>query len=378
MAKYRKISTHIWNDEKVRDMSDSAKFALVFILTHPHMGPLGAIRANTPGLAHELGWSSRKFAKTFSEITDKGIARYDAKASLIWFPNFLKHNPPESPNVVTSWAGSFEDLPECDLRNDIFSAACAHANARGASFREAFEKAFGMPSRSLPDTLPEGFGEPFPKGMPNQEQEQDKDINTGGEGYCAHAHVATSVPETPLPKDGASSSPQSEPVGPKKTDSPSKGTPEWRAFLSCWEVYPVKQAQEDAWREWMRLKQNRTLAQAWEIRDAILNMTANDSRWLRGKVPKFSNWLRGKSWNDEPYIEPPDIASGQTASSPRALALSGSTRPVARTQYQKGRQDMEDIAGFLMNAERRISNGDKSENSNGAGKNGACLPATTV
>ena len=175
MAKYRKISTHIWNDDKVRDMSDNAKLALLFILTHPHMTPLGAIRANIPGLAHELGWSSRRLTKTLSEVFDKGIARYDDRAPLMWFPNFLKHNPPESPNVVTSWAGSFEDLPECELRNDIFSAACAHANARGASFREAFEKAFGISSERLPGTLSEGFGEPFPKGMPNQEQEQEQE-----------------------------------------------------------------------------------------------------------------------------------------------------------------------------------------------------------
>ena len=57
--------------------------------------------------------------------------------------------------------------------------------------------------------------------------------------------------------------------GPQKTDAPSKGTPEWAVFLSCFGVYPVKQGQEEAWREWMRLKGNGTLAQAWEIRDAI-------------------------------------------------------------------------------------------------------------
>ena len=225
MAKYRKISTHIWNDEKVRDMSDSAKFALVFILTHPHMGPLGAIRANIPGLAHELGWSSRKFAKTFSEITDKGIARYDAKASLIWFPNFLKHNPPESPNVVTSWAGSFEDLPESELRNDIFSAACAHANARGASFREAFEKAFGISSERLPDTLPgtlsEGFGEPFPKGMPNQEQEQKqkKYINT--------------PPHPPLGGERNEEAPPTSPAAKRKARNPTGNSlPELRQGIA--------------------------------------------------------------------------------------------------------------------------------------------------
>ena len=47
--------------------------------------------------------------------------------------------------------------------------------------------------------------------------------------------------------------------GPARTDAPGKGTPEWTAFLSCWDVYPVRQGQEEAWREWMRLKRNGTL-----------------------------------------------------------------------------------------------------------------------
>lgn len=47
--KYRKISPCIWNDAKVRELSDKGKLALLFLLTHPHMTPLGAIRANAPG-----------------------------------------------------------------------------------------------------------------------------------------------------------------------------------------------------------------------------------------------------------------------------------------------------------------------------------------
>ena len=50
MMKYRKISPCIWNDAKVRELSDKGKLALLFLLTHPHMTPLGAIRANAPGL----------------------------------------------------------------------------------------------------------------------------------------------------------------------------------------------------------------------------------------------------------------------------------------------------------------------------------------
>ena len=76
-----------------------------------------------------------------------------------------------------------------------------------------------------------------------------------------------------------------EPDGPAKTDAPSRGHPQWPAFLSCFGVYPVQQGQEAAWREWMRLHGNGTLAPAFVIREAILRLTAEDSRWKRGMAP---------------------------------------------------------------------------------------------
>lgn len=71
----------------------------------------------------------------------------------------------------------------------------------------------------------------------------------------------------------------------------------------CWQVYPVHQGREEAWCEWMRLWGNRTLAEPWVIRDAILRMAAEDTRWRRGKVPKMARWLAGKGWDDEPFVE---------------------------------------------------------------------------
>ena len=89
-----------------------------------------------------------------------------------------------------------------------------------------------------------------------------------------------------------------------KTDAPSKGHPQWPGFLSCWDVYPVKQGKEAAWREWMRLHEDGTLAPAYAIRESILRLNAEDSRWRRGMAPKMDKWLYGKGWEDEPYMPP--------------------------------------------------------------------------
>lgn len=78
----------------------------------------------------------------------------------------------------------------------------------------------------------------------------------GGDASCADGETGskampdcgqdTAAVAGPVP-EGRGRSPC--PDGPAKTDAPSKGHPEWRAFLSCWELWPVKQGQEEAWRE---------------------------------------------------------------------------------------------------------------------------------
>lgn len=347
MARYRKISPCIWNDAKVRGLSDKGKLALFLLLTHPNMTSLGALRANLPGLACELGWKTSVFARAFRELLDCGMARQDADAQLIWFPKFLRHNAPESPNVVRGWAAAFEELPECPLKLDVLAGAWATLAAFGEGFRDAFREVFGeilpkpceKPSASLPESLSEGFRKPCPNQEQEQEQEQEQkktpspltssrkpDTTRRGEEHGpaaqpvmasgkACAGVDARLAET-LPETAAEDRPAPRRQGPPRTDCPGKGHPQRAAFLSCWQVYPVKQGEEEAWREWMRLYANGTLEQPHVIRDKILELTACDSRWQRGKIPTFARWLNGKRWNDEPFTEnglPPAESAAQTA-----------------------------------------------------------------
>lgn len=139
------------------------------------------------------------------------------------------------------------------------------------------------------------------------------------------------------------------PAGPVKTDAPSKGHPEWPAFLSCWELWPVKQGQEEAWCEWMRLHNNGTLAPCYVIREAIARLLAEDSRWARGMVPRMAKWLHGKGWNDEPYMQPGQ-GNGADVVSP------GNT-PRAPTEFQKRQQEARGMAAAALaarNSERKI------------------------
>jgi hypothetical protein len=156
MGKYRKVDPRIWNDKKFNKLSDRGKLAFFFILTHPHMTALGAMRASIPGLASEIGWTEKAFREAFKEALAKGMLKHDKKASFVWLPNFLKYNKPESPNVIKSWVASLDYLPECRLKSELIQQV--------KDFMKALPKAFG-------EALPEAFR----KTMPNHEQEQEQE-----------------------------------------------------------------------------------------------------------------------------------------------------------------------------------------------------------
>ena len=98
MGRYRKIDTRIWNDAKFDSMSTNGKLVFLFLLTHPNMTSLGAMRATMPGLASELGWTTEAFRETFRESSIRGLVEHD-EMYFVFLPNFLKYNKPEVPNA---------------------------------------------------------------------------------------------------------------------------------------------------------------------------------------------------------------------------------------------------------------------------------------
>ncbi|WP_430735150.1 hypothetical protein [Halodesulfovibrio aestuarii] len=139
--RYRKISVCIWNDAKFMALSNDAKLIVFFMLTHPDLTQLGALRANVPGLACELSMELEAFTKGFEEVLAQGIVEHDGKL-LFWFPNFLRYNLPESPNVVKSWYYGFNELPESELRNTILIGVKSLVDGLSQGYREAFTKTF--------------------------------------------------------------------------------------------------------------------------------------------------------------------------------------------------------------------------------------------
>jgi len=165
MARYRKVSILIWNDEKFRKLSDDSKLLFIFLLTHPHMTSIGGMRATQAGIGSELGWDARRTSKAFAEPLAKGMAWIDESASCLILPNFIKHNPPENPNVITSWIAMFEQIPECEIRTRLFQRISEYGSTLEDKMRKAFERV--AECLSAPVATPEPF--PFPEPLPEPE-----------------------------------------------------------------------------------------------------------------------------------------------------------------------------------------------------------------
>ena len=157
-----------WGDEKFRRLTPippCGQGLWLFLITGPHTGPIpGLFRAGRAAMAEELGWEVEDFEEAFQEAFREGMVEADFKARVVWVPNAIRHNKPESPNVVKSWAAEFDLIPECPLKWKALEALKASIHALGESFAKAFDETFGKPS-----------GKPSRKAMPNQEQEQEQE-----------------------------------------------------------------------------------------------------------------------------------------------------------------------------------------------------------
>ena len=121
--KYRKVDPRVWGDERFRLLSDRGKLLFLCVLTHPHLTNLGGMRATPHGLGEELGWEPAEAREEFTTLLKTGLVRFDAKGPLVWLPNFLRYNPPESPNAVRSWSRALDLLPECAGLEEILRVA---------------------------------------------------------------------------------------------------------------------------------------------------------------------------------------------------------------------------------------------------------------
>lgn len=164
---YRKVEQRIWPDERFCELSERGKLLFLWFLTGPYTTPLpGLVAIGRAGAAEALGWLPetlpptlldevseqgsqqpllepflKPFLKVFAELESHQMARADWEARLVWLPNGFKHNPPANANVLKSWRGFWDMLPECPMKGEALQAL-ADALTELPKLKRCFEQVF--------------------------------------------------------------------------------------------------------------------------------------------------------------------------------------------------------------------------------------------
>jgi len=143
MSRYRKVHVRVWGDEKFRSLSapkPNGQTLWFFLMTGPHTGPIpGLFSAGEAALAESLGWTLKGFRRAWQEIESKGMAKADWTNRVIWLPNAIRYNPPESPNVVASWRAALDEIPDCELKNEASDYFFDRFEAQGSAYSIAWQ-----------------------------------------------------------------------------------------------------------------------------------------------------------------------------------------------------------------------------------------------
>ena len=233
MSRYRKVEVRTWGDEKFRALTPippCGQGLWLFLITGPHTSSIpGLFRAGRAAMAEELGWSVEAFDEAFGEAFAQGMLKADFKARVMWLPSAIKHNRPESPNVVKSWGREFDLIPECDLKREAFDTLKASIHALGEAFGKAFDEAFEKPSAKS-----------CVKTMPNQEQEQEQEQKIKDNALASSREPAADAAASP-----SRSRPKRKAEYPKPDAVSAEAWADWLAVRAAKRSGPVTAT---AWR----------------------------------------------------------------------------------------------------------------------------------
>ena len=145
---YRQLDAGLWGNAKFRSLSaapPNAQTLWIYLLTGEHtQGMPGLFNVGITAIAEVLEWPPEELRRALNELTERGMARVDERARVIYLPNALKHQPPHNLKHLQGWAKEYRRIPDCELKIIWLKALTAFAQDRGTLWIEALEAGFGV------------------------------------------------------------------------------------------------------------------------------------------------------------------------------------------------------------------------------------------
>ena len=142
-------------------LDDFERVVYFYAKTSPQSTSNGIYRMSTAVAVEDLGnVTATEFDFRLDRVCQAFHWRFDPATRVIWMPEWLVHNPPQSPNVCVSWRKLLANLPDCDLKFEAAQAVSQYLKALPKTFREAFG--------DLPKDLRNSKAQPLAKTEANQ------------------------------------------------------------------------------------------------------------------------------------------------------------------------------------------------------------------
>jgi len=178
---YNKVDRCLIRDPRFRSLSKEARDLWLYFLIAPDSKPCpGLIPVSIHTIIGDLQLSPFdeylvKIQDAIKELEERNWIKFDQNANLFLLRNALKHNPPESLNVIKNWEKHFREMPKCDLRDEwiVISYNFIKDIHPEKSWINTYLQVFEKYIEKLPEKftsrlngyLPEGLSEGIPEGL---------------------------------------------------------------------------------------------------------------------------------------------------------------------------------------------------------------------
>ena len=79
-----------------------------------------------------------EFQQRLAEVCQVYGWQFDPAVRVLWLPDWVERNPPQSPNVVASWVKLLRNVPDCAIKFDAIATITDHLKDMPEAFRKPF------------------------------------------------------------------------------------------------------------------------------------------------------------------------------------------------------------------------------------------------
>jgi hypothetical protein len=127
-------------DANFQELDNDHRAVWLYCKVSPQSTSIGLYRLSTALAVEDLhNITASEFDARLITVCDLYGWRIDGVTRVLWIPDWLEKNPPQSPNVVTSWVKLLSNVPDCDLKFEAIAAMGEYLKGFKPSFREPFE-----------------------------------------------------------------------------------------------------------------------------------------------------------------------------------------------------------------------------------------------